>query len=329
MKTRILATLCALSASGTFLLAVAPTYDFEPLSLGTLAGQDGWVRESGAVGDLEVTDGTDINTTKVVTGTGVISTGHRVNDAAFSFPSLTGFERNAIFQVDVQPSNSSSVCGAYFTPGLSTDPSSPTILGPMFGCEENSDYDDSGFYLCEAAYDGYDSVNQYSSGPGTVSYGHWYRVQLRVDFTAYDGEGSGSLYARDLTLGETNYTAVTNLQNINLKIRSRLGTTAPPSSWNALFVRSDSGVPFDNLVVDPCGSPGSGEPLLSIRCSQVDLCWFGFTNVTYQVKYKSTLTTNLWTALGAPVAGSNSTICVSDPIYPGQAQRFYQVVVLP
>ena len=168
MTTRILATLCALTASGTVLLAAAPTYDFELLSIGTLADQDGWVKESGAVGDIEVTDGTDTNTTKVVTGTGVIPTAHRVNDAAFSFPSLTGFERNAIFQVDVQPANNHSVCGAYFTPGLSQSPSSLTILGPMFGCEENSDYGDTGFYLSEAAYDGYDSVNQYSSGPGTV-----------------------------------------------------------------------------------------------------------------------------------------------------------------
>ena len=82
-----------------------------------------------------------------------------------------------------------------------------------------------------------------------------------MDFTAYDGEGSGSLYARDLTLGETNYTAVANLQNINLKIRSRLGTSAPPSSWNALFIGSDSGVPLDNPVVDPAARPAH-----AIRC---------------------------------------------------------------
>jgi hypothetical protein len=329
MNTRILATVCALTASGTFCLAGAVTYNFNDLTDGPLAGQGGWVRDSGAVNDIAVTDGTGINITKVATGQGVISMAHRVNDAAFGSPSLTGYERIAIFQVDVQPSDSRPVCGAYFTPGLSPDPASPTILGPMFGCEENNSYGHKGFYLCEAGYTGLGSTTQYASGPEQVIYGHWYRVQLRVDFTAYDGEGSGSIYVMDLDLGQTNYTAITNLQKINLKIRSNLGTAAPPSSWNALFIRSDSGVPLDNLVVDPCGAPGSCEPLLSIRCSQVELCWFGFTNVTYQVEYKSTLTTNLWTALGAPVAGNNSTIFVSDPVYAGQPQRVYRVVTIP
>jgi len=68
-------------------------------------------------------------------------------------------------------------------------------------------------------------------------------------------------------------------------------------------------------------------PLVTIRASQVELCWNSISNLTYQVQYRSDLTTNLWTSLGGCIRSTNSTSCISDPIVVGQSQRFYRVLL--
>jgi hypothetical protein len=68
-------------------------------------------------------------------------------------------------------------------------------------------------------------------------------------------------------------------------------------------------------------------PLVTIRVSQVEVCWNSQSNVTYQVQYRSDLTNNLWTSLGDCILSTNSTSCVNDPIVLGQPQRFYRVVL--
>jgi len=68
------------------------------------------------------------------------------------------------------------------------------------------------------------------------------------------------------------------------------------------------------------------SPLVTIRASQVEVCWNSKSNLTYQVQYRSDLTTNLWTSLVACVRSTGATSCISDPIAAGQPQRFYRVV---
>jgi len=68
-------------------------------------------------------------------------------------------------------------------------------------------------------------------------------------------------------------------------------------------------------------------PRVTIRASQVELCWNSISNLTYQVQYRSDLTTNLWTSLGGCIRSTNSTSCVVDPIVVGQSQRFYRVLL--
>ena len=69
------------------------------------------------------------------------------------------------------------------------------------------------------------------------------------------------------------------------------------------------------------------RPLVTIRASQVEVCWNSISNLTYQVQYRSDLTTNLWTSLVDCVRSTNSTSCVYDPIVAGQPQRFYRVAL--
>jgi hypothetical protein len=71
------------------------------------------------------------------------------------------------------------------------------------------------------------------------------------------------------------------------------------------------------------------EPCLSIRVSQVELCWLSRTNKVYQLQYRSTLTTNVWTNLGTSLPGDGSALCTYDAVAPGEPRRFYRVVVSP
>ena len=70
-------------------------------------------------------------------------------------------------------------------------------------------------------------------------------------------------------------------------------------------------------------------PFATIRCSQVEVCWNSKTNKTYQVQYRSSLTTNLWTDFGTLQPGNGSTECVTDSVPAGQPHKFYRVVEQP
>lgn len=68
-------------------------------------------------------------------------------------------------------------------------------------------------------------------------------------------------------------------------------------------------------------------PLVTIRASQVEVCWNSISNLTYQVQYRSDLTANVWTYLVDCVRSTGSTSCIFDPVVVGQPQRFYLVAL--
>ena len=69
----------------------------------------------------------------------------------------------------------------------------------------------------------------------------------------------------------------------------------------------------------------AAQALATIRASQVEVCWNSQSNVTYQVQYRSDLTSNLWTSLVDCVRSVGSTSCISDNVVVGEPQRFYRV----
>jgi hypothetical protein len=79
---------------------------------------------------------------------------------------------------------------------------------------------------------------------------------------------------------------------------------------------------MDDLSV----STGPLPPVLSIRVSQVELCWESRSDNVYQLQYRSDLTVNQWLNLGDPLAGSNDVICTNDAV--SGPPRFYRVVAL-
>jgi hypothetical protein len=70
-------------------------------------------------------------------------------------------------------------------------------------------------------------------------------------------------------------------------------------------------------------------PLVTARVSQVEVCWNSISNLTYQVQYRSELTTNSWTPLGEDFLSTGATSCIYDPVVVGQPQKFYRVLLLP
>jgi len=71
------------------------------------------------------------------------------------------------------------------------------------------------------------------------------------------------------------------------------------------------------------------HPDLSIRASQVELCWPSTPIHTYQLQYRSSLTTNEWVNLDGLIAGDGSRQCVTDSVPQNQPQRFYRLVITP
>jgi hypothetical protein len=102
--------------------------------------------------------------------------------------------------------------------------------------------------------------------------------------------------------------------------------TASESNTTVTFeptVTYGFGPVIDDVSVEPVA------PRMAIRVSQVELSWNTTDKVTYQIQYRSELTTNLWTDLRAPIVGDGKTGFFADAIEAGQPQRFYQVVTRP
>jgi hypothetical protein len=106
-----------------------------------------------------------------------------------------------------------------------------------------------------------------------------------------------------------------------------LGTADHPTT-RLLSDFSSATAPTGDFGNSPVWQFTFAAPVLAtIRVSQVEVCWNSQSNLTYQVQYRSDLTTNLWTSLVDCIRSTNSTSCINDPIVSGQPQRFYRVVM--
>jgi hypothetical protein len=63
---------------------------------------------------------------------------------------------------------------------------------------------------------------------------------------------------------------------------------------------------------------------VTVRVSQVEVCWDTVANATYQLQYRSPSDT--WINIGSPITGTGSRQCVKDDILPGDPRRIYRVV---
>jgi hypothetical protein len=94
--------------------------------------------------------------------------------------------------------------------------------------------------------------------------------------------------------------------------------------WSGAGSGIPGGVPgdvfFDNIRM-------SYYPGVSIRVSQVEVCWDTSTNFVYETQYKSAITTNQWQTFGSEITGTGSRVCVFDNVPTTEARRFYRIIL--
>jgi hypothetical protein len=100
-----------------------------------------------------------------------------------------------------------------------------------------------------------------------------------------------------------------------------------PSIGRVINTGSSTATTGDLRFSHPTQFTFEPPPLVTIRTSQVEVCWNSISNLTYQVQYRSDLTANVWTSLMDCVRGTGSTSCIFDPVVVGQPQRFYRVAL--
>jgi len=114
----------------------------------------------------------------------------------------------------------------------------------------------------------------------------------------------------------------------------RFGTNPPRENYSGLLdeISIYNRALSSNEVAAICAAGSAGkcreeQIRMSIRISQVEICWTSQSNATYQLQYRSTLTTNEWLPLLNCIRATNSSTCYYDAILPGQPQRYYRALL--
>jgi hypothetical protein len=152
----------------------------------------------------------------------------------------------------------------------------------------------------------------------------------RVSFLMGDGDTVSETFSvtfygvngDTILSGPTVYTTTTNGLRIEAT-SDALGALIGRVTIN-LLPSSDSGVTLDDLSFELARLVG---PIMTIRVSEVEVCWTSETNATYRVEYRSDLTTSTWTTLRECVPSTGTETCIYDKVLRGQPQRFYRVAV--
>lgn len=82
--------------------------------------------------------------------------------------------------------------------------------------------------------------------------GHTYSIQLELDFTAYSGAGSCTMYYKDVTAGG-DFTLLSSISDVDLYLATGMTSGYNVANWNQVWLKlSENGSPLatiDNLYV--------------------------------------------------------------------------------
>ena len=235
----------AMTAVAVSAQAQLTTYTFESLTNGPIAGQDGWI----AYPDATVRPGTDVNTTKVLGG----SAASRGRNPAVTAPAFLAMETDAVLGFDFRIGNTNFGSGGGVELSA-VEHAWAAGEGPV-GLHYSSTFNQLLVKLGNgAAYAG--GANNFLHVPG-----HWYRFEMRLNFTAYAGNGSASVFYKDLSAGDTNWHAVSMLQNLGLVLANQ-GVTV--DAWDRMDLNA-ANVELDNIVLGTTG--GATSPSLTTNAS--------------------------------------------------------------
>jgi hypothetical protein len=221
-------------------------YDFEGLRLSGLEGQDSWYGSSPQ--NQTVAVGSGVDATQVIgngSGAGALS---RINNASFSYQHFTGTETAAVSEMDLTLTSGPGTGGEWFALGHDVNGDglldASNELGPSFGVTSTSVVS-YGFVIRAAGTNATFTVAPLGND-GTFD--DWLRLKFVMNFVA----GTGSLSYENLSRGQTSFTPVEGLQNINLA----LSTGPAPSTWDAMYIANNTYGQADNLIPNLAGVLG-------------------------------------------------------------------------
>jgi hypothetical protein len=231
------------------LVVSAQTYNLENLALGPLVGQDGWVGSA----PLHVVDGKDFNISNVLTssapGTSLETPliNSRVNNASFSFPTLSSTDKQVILQLDYRVEN--NMAELWFGVGVDLNKD-----GAIEGSNERGfgfGHYHNGVGMTDAF-----ALHQLNGSLASfpASFGDTIRLRMVVDMTGFNGESSANLYYQNLSTGASDFTLLYDDQNLDIR-----DTGHTPEEFNGVFLALSSGAQADNFTIVP--EPSSGALL--------------------------------------------------------------------
>jgi hypothetical protein len=239
MKTKffILASIAAyvILAFGSSVRADS-IYTFDSLPAGTLSGQDGWTQLNGTVTLVSSSSG-GYYTEGSSSG---VNNAFRRNDTNWSFTN-TASTGTVTLLADIKGGSGNMTYGlAYSSNGTSL-----ADTGPLLGFSNGS-------FNARASNGGTNYYAATSTLSGYTS-GDWVQEKLVMTITS-GGVITGTLYGRDITTGQTDWTTL--ISDISL------GTDTNATQWNALYMRLDATGPMmDNLTVASVPEPSSAALL--------------------------------------------------------------------
>lgn len=290
--------------------APAEPYTFESLTPNTfIHGDDGWRDQAGQGQAVIALDDTG-NGTKVVRHLQTVAFNQsafitRVNDANFTFIPFKGTETDAVIQLDANGEHLAMFALGCDWNGDGVLLTADGEIGPAFGVNERK-------FSIQQANLGTSYEDGFSEGGGDGNSGNdWYRIQLHIDFTANDGEGSATLKFLNLTDGDTVYRSVSGLRDKPLGL-GRLHARAAPSRWNAMWLhlltmgsrnpRADNLIPNVNAIeITDVRRDGTNLTLL----------WRGGIG-PYQVQTCPDPGTGTWSDAGLPTEATTATVPITD-----------------
>ena len=148
--------------------------------------------------------------------------------------------------------------------------------------------------------------------------GHGFLDEVRIWNTARSAQDIyASMFCR-LTGTETNLAGYWNFDDGTANDLTGHG-------HNGTFMGNAQAVP---IVANDAVHAGLCGTVVSIRVSQVELCWDTRANYWYQLQLESALTTNQWVPFMTNwIAGDGNRFCTNDAVLANQVQRLYRVAV--
>lgn len=226
-------------------------YDFNGLSTGSqnLNGQDGWVTHyqtaaSSQDFNVDYVCGSDMAPDESIAvwypygGSGVGRTATRKASANFNF----SFQQGGI--MDLEMDMNRTWWGNFFGVGFDGDGDGHILPGM-------SDADGGVYLSCKGQGDSGHAKLHLPNGTSVefdFDQGGWNRYKMSFDFTAFNGEGSVTVFVKPGCEGE--WLQQSAATNVNMHLTPGSGDKNDYQAWDGLFFHSQGGTGgFDNLLV--------------------------------------------------------------------------------